>query len=45
MTRWTLVKKWIASGAREPKISKAKGCRKNFYLHQEEEIHGFQGNP
>ncbi|MFS7944658.1 hypothetical protein Hanom_Chr06g00514811 [Helianthus anomalus] len=27
MTRWTLVKKWIASGVREPNVSKAKGTK------------------
>ncbi|MFS7944654.1 hypothetical protein Hanom_Chr06g00514771 [Helianthus anomalus] len=27
MTCWTLVKKWIASGAREPNVSKAKGTK------------------
>ncbi|MFS7939612.1 hypothetical protein Hanom_Chr05g00453851 [Helianthus anomalus] len=27
MTRWTLVRNWIASGAREPNVSKAKGTK------------------
>ncbi|MFS7993894.1 hypothetical protein Hanom_Chr12g01099551 [Helianthus anomalus] len=33
-TRWTLVRNWIASGAREPNVSKAKGTKTCWFSAQ-----------